>query len=149
MGIKVCPILLSADYEHFREWTGQSWLRRADDYRAPKERIADGLLALVECDCPGFTKLVEHCEIATPLTYQHFTQLWMGAIFGLSLASERFRTDNDVWNNVRTLLPGLYQTGADQFLSGICGAMLAGILTVAVLPGGIGLAELITRCLRS
>jgi phytoene dehydrogenase-like protein len=91
---------------------------------------------------------VEYCEIATPLTYEHFTQHWLGAIYGLSLACERFRRDNDVWNNVRTPLPGLYQTGADQFLSGICGAMLGGMLTVAALPGGIGLAELFTRCLR-
>ena len=141
-------VVTTADYESFRDWERHGWRRRGDDYEALKERILDGILKLVEPYCPGFSKMVEYSEIATPLTYEHFTQHWMGAVYGLSLSAERYRPDNDEWNGVRTPLPGLYQTGADQFICGICGAMLGGMLTAAAVPGGIGLGELFTRWLR-
>ena len=59
--------------EYFDAWREQPWRKRAPEYYALKERIAEGLLALVERHIPGFGALVSYKELATPLTLEHFS----------------------------------------------------------------------------
>lgn len=127
-------VLCLPDYEPFAEWRDQRWQHRDADYEATKERIADGMLALVERHFPGFSDLVEFRELSTPLSVEHFTAWRRGAIYGLPLTPERFRTK---WLGVTTPVHGLYLAGADVFMHGILGSLMGG---VAAASKALGLA---------
>ena len=130
-------ILTFADYDTFVKWREQPWLRRDEDYKQLKERISDGLLALVESRLPGFTALVARRELSTPLTNEHFTGHPRGGVYGLSVCPERMAPEARAWHEVRSPIPGLYLTGVDtMLLPGIVSALVAGVVTLSALPGG-------------
>lgn len=56
--------------------------RRAPDYRAKKARAAAALQARLFASYPGLRDHVRHCEVATPRTYQRFTNNTDGAGYG-------------------------------------------------------------------
>lgn len=80
-----------------------------------------------------FPKIIknEHVFIAgTPSTSKTFLNTTNGCSYGLECSSERF-TD---WNTVRLLKPetdinGLYITGQDILMMGICSALATGVIT--------------------
>jgi all-trans-retinol 13,14-reductase len=130
-------ILTFADYDSFARWREQPWLRRDEDYQQLKDRIADGLLRLVESRLPGFSALVVHRELSTPVTNEHFTGHPRGGVYGLSVCLERLAPEARAWHQVRSPIPGLYLTGVDtMFLPGIVSALVAGVVTMGALPGG-------------
>jgi phytoene dehydrogenase-like protein len=130
-------ILTFADYDSFSRWSEQPWLRRDEDYKQLKERIADGLLKLVESRLPGFTALVAKRELSTPVTNEHFTGHPRGGVYGLSVCPERLAPEARAWHSVRSPIPGLYLTGVDtMLLPGIVSALVAGVVTFGALPGG-------------
>ena len=111
--------------------------QRDDDYRQFKERIADGLLRLVESRLPGFSSLVAHRELSTPVTNEFFTGHHRGAIYGLTGFAEPFAREANGWASVRTPISGLYLTGVDTIkMAGIVPGMLSGIVTLNALPSG-------------
>jgi len=121
-----------ADAGLFDRWRGSDWMRRGDDYRATKERIADGLLRQVERRLPGLSGLVAHRELSTPLTTEHFTGHLRGEIYGLPATPERFALP---WLGVRTPLRGLYLAGADAMMLGVGGALMSGVMCAAAVAG--------------
>ena len=130
-------ILTFADYDSFSRWREQPWLRRDKDYQQLKERIANGLLALVESRLPGFTALVDRKELSTPITNEHFTGHPRGGVYGLSVCPERLAPGARAWHHVRSPISGLYLTGVDtMLLPGIVSALVAGVVTLGALPGG-------------
>ncbi|MFT4571974.1 MAG: all-trans-retinol 13,14-reductase [Hyphomicrobiaceae bacterium] len=76
-------ILCMLDYEPFARWSDARWHHRGQDYEAMKERIADGMLAMVDRHLPGLAALVRYREVSTPLSVEHFTDWRGGAIYGL------------------------------------------------------------------
>jgi len=90
---------------------GKLWQSIApDQYFNLKDRIADGMVSLVENTiCPEFRDYIEVAEAATPLTYYRYSKNLEGAIYG---------TTQDVTNGPllrlksRGAIPGLYQVGA-------------------------------------
>ena len=130
-------IITFADYDQFARWHDQPWRQRDDDYRQFKERIADGLLRLVESRLPGFSSLVAHRELSTPVTNEFFTGHHRGAIYGLTGFAEPFAREANGWASVRTPISGLYLTGVDTIkMAGIVPGMLSGIVTLNALPSG-------------
>lgn len=127
-------ILTMVDYAAFAPWRDKPWRRRGADYEALKKIIGDGLLALVERHHPGFSALVDHAELSTPLTTEGFTGHREGRIYGLPATAERYALP---WLRVDTPQPGLYLTGVDVLAHGIVGAMMGGVLTAARLLGGL------------
>ena len=57
-------------------------MKRGDEYRALKERIADHYLALAEKHLPGLRDHVVLKEVATPATNLSFTSSHLGNIYG-------------------------------------------------------------------
>lgn len=53
-------------------------------------RAADGLVGFVDRHYPGFRDLVEHREVSTPLTVEHFTGHPRGSVYGVPATPERF-----------------------------------------------------------
>ena len=130
-------IITFADYDQFARWHDQPWLHRDEAYRQFKERIADGLLRLVESRLPGFSSLVAQRELSTPVTSEHFTGHQRGAIYGLNGFAGGFKRGTRAWTHVRTPIPGLYLTGVDTFnVAGIVAGMMSGVVTLNALPGG-------------
>lgn len=133
-------ILTFASYDAFAPWRDQPWLNRDEDYRRFKDRIADGLLRLVESRVPGFSALVAHRELSTPVTTEHFTGHHRGGIYGLPACPERLTNEARAWAKVRTPVPGLYLTGVDTMLvAGIVPGLVSGLLTLNALPGGLSI----------
>ncbi|HYG91860.1 MAG TPA: NAD(P)/FAD-dependent oxidoreductase [Azospirillum sp.] len=130
----------------FAAWRDRPWKDRGADYDALKERIADALLALVERHHPGFSALVAHREVSTPLSVEHFTGHAGGAIYGLPGTAERYRTLGLL--GARTAVPGLLLTGADAYLPGVVGAAFGGAAAAGAALGRFGLFK-VMRWLRA
>lgn len=134
-------IIASVDYDSFAPWRKQDWQHRGEQYRMLKQHIQESLLAIAERHYPGFTKLVDYCEVSTPLTNEHFTAHPQGSMYGLPVAPERFVPQNRAWTRVKTPIPGLYLTGSDVYTMGIMGAMMGALLTTSQLPNGISIPQ--------
>jgi phytoene dehydrogenase-like protein len=119
----------------FEAFRGQPWHHRAPDYACAKQRITDALLGLIEQHHAGFRALVEYAELATPLTFEHFTAAPRGSIYGYPGIPERYRKS---WLGVDTPVRNLYLTGADASSPGIMGALMGGVATASRLLGPLG-----------
>ena len=122
--------------EAFRE---EPWRRRGTDYEAAKSRITQGLLDFVEQQHPGFRDLVAYAELATPLTFEHFTAAPSGTIYGYPATPDKFRKP---WLAPRTHIRNLFLTGTDAAILGIMGALMGGVATASVLLGAAGFMEI-------
>ena len=88
---------------------------------------------------------MEYHELATPLSFEHFTAHPGGAIYGLPGVPHRYRLK---WLGIRTPIPGLLLTGSDVCGHGIVGAMMGGAGTAAHLLGTAGLLRIMRRAAR-
>ena len=122
--------------EAFRE---EPWRRRGTDYESAKGRITQALLDLIERQHPGFRDLVAYAELATPLTFEHFTGAPSGTIYGYPATPDRFRKS---WFTPRTPIRNLYLTGTDVAVLGIMGALMGGVATASTLLGPAGFLEI-------
>ncbi|MDJ0774671.1 MAG: NAD(P)/FAD-dependent oxidoreductase [Mastigocoleus sp. MO_167.B18] len=150
-------IIAFSDYESFAQWKNQPWLHRDDNYQQLKQRLMDRLINFVDKYYPGFADIIAYKELSTPLTNEHFTAHYQGAIYGLPAVcdrisdarSVRFDPQNSAWTTPKTPLPGLYLTGSDVCSLGIIGAMMGGIFTLSDLPGGISFPEVFAGAAKS
>ncbi len=122
--------------EAFRE---EPWRRRGTDYESAKKRMTDALLEIVERQHPGFRDLVAFAELATPLTFEHFTGAPSGTIYGYPATPEKFRK---AWLRAKTPIPNLYLTGTDAAVLGVMGALMGGVATASTLLGPAGFLEI-------
>jgi phytoene dehydrogenase-like protein len=139
-------ILAFARHEDFAAWHDTRWRRRGADYDALKQRLADGLIDLVERRYPGFKGLIDRVEVSTPLSVEHFTASPFGAIYGLPGTPARFR---ETLVGTRTPIGNLYLTGADGFVFGILGALLSGVATAGAVTGRLGFLRVLAAILRA
>lgn len=138
-------IIAPLSYGSLEAHRNEPWRRRSADYESAKNRITQALLDLVECHHPGFGDLVEYSELATPLTFEHFSAARSGMIYGYPATPERYAK---AWLGPRTPIQNLYLTGTDASLLGIMGALMGGVLTASLLLGAFGFLE-IMRAARS
>jgi all-trans-retinol 13,14-reductase len=122
--------------EAFRE---EPWRRRGTDYESAKKRMTQALLDFVEQQHPGFRDLVAYAELATPLTFEHFTAAPSGTIYGYPATPDRFRK---TWLTPKTPIRNLYLTGADAAVLGVMGALMGGVATASTLLGPAGFLEI-------
>lgn len=125
-------IIAFLDIEPFLSWENEPWHRRGEEYEALKERIGDALVAFVGERFSGFAERIVYREVATPLTTEHFTNHRNGNIYGLPMVPEKFRVR---WLSPKTPIRGFYLTGSDAAFFGIVGAMMSGVLSMAVATG--------------
>jgi len=122
-------IIAFVDHEPFQQWAQQPWSKRGADYDALKQRMANGLIEFVDRRFPGFSELIDYCELSTPLSTANFTGHKAGCIYGLPGIPEKLAVS---WLSPRTPIKNLYLTGADVTGQGIVGALMGGILTTLV-----------------
>ena len=129
----------------FAQFHRTSWMKRGDEYAAVKARIADGLLRLAERRLPGLTALVQHRELSTPLTSEHFTAHVGGEIYGIPWTPERVKFG---WLSARSPIPGLCLTGADAAMLGVAGAAMGG-MAAAARVAGLGVVRRMTKAAKA
>ncbi|MCP5109434.1 MAG: NAD(P)/FAD-dependent oxidoreductase, partial [bacterium] len=112
-------------WESFSDWQGTRWKRRGDTYDSFKQRLTDALLNQYVDRYPKLASYIDHVELSTPLSTNHFTGAFRGSIYGLGTEPERF-TDEAL--APRTAIRGLYLAGSDAGTPGITGALIGGAL---------------------
>jgi all-trans-retinol 13,14-reductase len=131
-------IIAPLSYGSLETHRHEPWRRRSAEYESAKDRITKALLELVERHHPGFGDLVEYSELATPLTFEHFTAAPLGTIYGYPATLERY---GKAWLGPRTPIQNLYLTGSDAGLLGIMGALMGAVVTASCVLGPFGFFE--------
>lgn len=125
-------IITLVPFEAFAEWDGSRWMKRGDDYKELKEKIAQRLLRELYKQQPQVEGSVDYYELSTPLTTQHFVNYEKGEIYGLDATPERFRQK---FLKPRTPIKNFYLTGQDIVTCGVAAALFSGVLTVTAMTG--------------
>lgn len=113
----------------FEPWAGSRHAHRGEAYEALKARLGDQMLALVLAELPQLEPAIEHAEVSTPLTTEHFTGHALGECCGLDHAPARFR----LGLSPETPVPGLWLAGQDVWLCGVAGAAFGGVLAASAI----------------
>jgi len=75
--------LEDADYDYWKE------LRQDPKrYKEEKEQIADKVITALDQRFPGLAAQVEMCDVATPMTFEHYTGNWRGGWIGWDPTTE-------------------------------------------------------------
>jgi all-trans-retinol 13,14-reductase len=138
-------IIAPISYSSVETHRDEPWRRRSAEYESSKNRVTRALLGLVERHHSGFGDLVEYSELATPLTFEHFTAAPSGMIYGYPTTPGRYGT---TWLRPRTPIQSLYLTGSDVALLGIMGALMGAVVTASCVLGRFGFFE-VMRAARS
>lgn len=116
----------------FEPFAGTRWMRRGAAYDALKQRLTDELLGQLLRFCPQVAGKVDHLELATPLSFNHFLGRETGDFMSFAHTPRRFRQR---WINAHSPVPGLFFTGQDVVTGGIGGAAMGGAIAASAVLG--------------
>ncbi|MBW1296888.1 phytoene desaturase family protein [Aquimarina litoralis] len=125
-------IITLVPYESVSQWKDTRWMKRGDAYEAWKENISQRLMKELFKQLPHLEGKVDHYELSTPLSTEHFVNYEKGEIYGIDHTPERFRQK---FLQPRTPIKGLYLTGQDIVTAGVGGALFAGVVTASAATG--------------
>jgi all-trans-retinol 13,14-reductase len=131
-GRSTIDIITLVPFDTFAKWEGSQWMKRGQEYDDLKEKIAQRLLEQLYKQIPQVKGKVDHYELSSPLTTQHFVNYEKGEIYGLDHSPSRFRQK---FLRPRTPIKNLYLTGQDIVTAGVAGALFSGVLTVGAMTG--------------
>jgi phytoene dehydrogenase-like protein len=98
-GKTVLVVMMPSQYEY--------WKELAEDraaYDEKRDQIAHTIVELLDQRFPGISKQVEMVDVATPLTFEHYTGNWKGCSEGWLITPNNAVT---MMNPMRKTLPGL------------------------------------------
>ena len=95
-GKSVLILRIGSDLEYWKEIAADR-----ERYEAAKRETAESVIAHLEKRFAGLSRQVEVVDVATPLTYERYAGLWLGAFEGWLPTSQTFG------HAMRTTLPGL------------------------------------------
>ena len=125
-------IVTFVPWEPFQRWKDTRWRDRGEDYEAFKERMSQKMLEVLFRHNPDLEPMLDHYELATPLSTDLFCRPYKGSIYGLASTPDRFA---DPWLRCKSPVPGLFLSGSDVASCGIMGAMMGGFIAgVAIEP---------------
>lgn len=122
--VAICP------WDAFAAWSGSSPGHRPEEYEATKAWIAERLLAQFRRHFPRLSPLIDFHELSTPLSQASYVGAERGAMYGIEMSAERFRSEA---LRPRTPVPGLFLAGQDAASMGIEGAFMGGYMAAASL----------------
>lgn len=126
-------------WESFEGWTETRWKKRGPEYDAFKQRVQDSILEQFLGNMPGLRDMLDHVELSTPVSTDHFVRPMAGSIYGIEPTPERF--DNP-WLRPRSPIPGLFFSGSEVATVGVVGAMMGGVLSAVAADRRRGIALL-------
>ena len=115
-------------WDAFAQWQGSRWKKRGAEYEAFKTALTDRLLQQYLDEYPDLAPFVDHVEMSTPLSTNHFAASPRGSIYGLGTSPKRFADQSLL---PRSEVKGLFLGGADASAPGIVGALGGGVLAAA------------------
>lgn len=85
-----------------------------NNWDAERDNLGDATQATLDEFFPGFSELVEHREVVTPLDIENVTGLSEGNIFAGEMFADQMFLNRPAagWNQYRTPIPGYYQCGS-------------------------------------
>jgi all-trans-retinol 13,14-reductase len=128
----------------FKKWKTTYWKERSNTYYALKDKMIEKYLDLVEQKIPGLKKLVVYKEMATPLTFKHFTNRMEGTFYGLPAIPERYKLTEI---KVKSPIKKLYLTGTDILSNGVMPALISGMLSVSYIRGAFAIFNILFKIL--
>lgn len=112
-------LVVSSTNARFEDWANLS----EDEYKASKDDLAETTLDALEKYVPNVRERIDHVEVSTPKTFQHYTKHSLGSSFGTKfegLAVSRALPEQ---------IPGLYHAGSvGIIMSGWLGAINYGVI---------------------
>jgi all-trans-retinol 13,14-reductase len=107
-------------------------MKRGAVYDNLKEVITKRLLKELYKQLPHLEGHIDHCELSTPLTTQHFVNYKKGEIYGIEHTPDRFRQK---FLKPSTPINHFYFTGQDIVTAGVSAALFSGLLTASAITG--------------
>ena len=95
-GKTTLEVMFESDFVYWQELS-QDTAR----YKAEKEKIATAVVSALNKRFPGFSKLLEMWDVATPVTFYRYTGNWQGSYEGFLLTPENMMLQ------MKKTLPGL------------------------------------------
>ena len=125
-------ILTYMQFEEVAQWAGAQVGKRGQDYVDFKLQKAEKLLELVFRKFPELKGAIDHMEISTPLTYQDYTGIPEGSLYGIE---RDYR--NPLMTSVlpNTKIPNFYFTGQNTNLHGVLGVTIGAVATCGNILG--------------
>lgn len=125
--LAIIDLLTPMPWTMCQQWQQTHVGHRGDDYRAMKQRMADGCIALAEKVIPGLREMVDKVYTSTPLTYRDYTLTPQGSAYGLRKDCRSLLTTN---LSVHTPIPNLLLTGQNLMLHGLEGVAMTAKMTI-------------------
>lgn len=120
------------DWRLFAPYTDTAWQRRGEAYDELKARLTDEMLEQVYRFYPMARGHVEHTELATPLSFNHFLNRSRGDFMSFAPTPERY---TQRWMRAHSPVKGLFFSGQDVSMGGVSGAMVGGLLAASAVLG--------------
>jgi len=95
-GKTVMRVWFKSDYEYWKQLA-----KVPESYKKEKELIAGRVMALLENRYPGIADDVETIDVATPMTFERYTDNWKGSFEGWRISNKTLMM------RMRKTLPGL------------------------------------------
>ncbi|WP_329557326.1 phytoene desaturase family protein [Streptomyces sp. NBC_00696] len=130
----------------FEPFADSAWMRRGPEYEQLKQRLSQELLDQVLRFYPKAEGKIDHMELATPLSFNHFLGRTHGDFMSLAHTPERFAQRG---LSAHTTVPGLFLSGQDVAAAGVSGAVTGGLVAASAVLERDALADLPTRNLTS
>jgi phytoene dehydrogenase-like protein len=121
-GKTAITVILESDYEYWKRLE-----QNKTSYNSKKEEIGRTIVELLDQRFPGISSLVEVIDVATPLTFEHYTGNWKGSFEGWLITPE----------NSKVLMNPMQQTLPDLKNFYMCGQWVepGGGLPTAIMSG--------------
>ena len=121
-------ILTYMDYDEVRQWEGTAIGHRGADYEDFKRSKAEAAIDALEEEVPGIRDCIEEYYTSTPLTYQNYTGIPEGSMYGVARDVENLVSGTV---NCRTSIPNLLLTGQSTACHGMLGVLAGSLVTCA------------------
>jgi all-trans-retinol 13,14-reductase len=129
-------------WELFEPYADSAWMRRGAEYEELKSKLTDELLGQVLRFYPQLDGRIDHVELATPLSFNHFLGRQYGDFMSLAHSPQRFALRG---LSSHTHIPNLYLSGQDIAAAGVSGAIMGGAVAASTVLGRDVFADLPTK----
>ena len=124
-----CHVISECKYSWVQAFAGERVRHRSRAYKVMKEQIALELLEVLFRQFPHLRDKVAFYDLGTPLSTNYYFGETQGESYGLACTCERYKEE---WLRPTTAIPGLILTGQDTLSPGVCGALISGFISAAV-----------------
>jgi len=129
-GKTTIEIITLAPYEWYAPWNEKQWMKRGEDYNTMKEKLSQRLLEALYKHHPDLRGKIDHYELSTPLSTQHFVNYQYGELYGIDHDTKRY---DQTFLKPGTPVKNLYLTGQDIVSCGVGGALFSGLITASAI----------------